>query len=57
MLYIGYLIIVNGHSIKKIGLEFCIFELPSVENRISRCPSPFRATSSPVQQPNRVKNK
>ena len=38
MLYIGYLIILNGQNIKKIG---SIFELPRVENCINRlCPSP-----------------
>ena len=58
VLYIGYLIIVNGQNIKKKSvLKFCILVLPRVENCISRlCPSPLEATSSPLQHPNRVKN-
>ena len=36
MLYTGYLIILNGHSIKKSVSEISIFELPRIENCISR---------------------
>ena len=36
MLYIGYLIILDGQSIKKISFEISIFELPRLENCISR---------------------
>ena len=43
MLYIGYLIILDGQNIKKKSvLEITIFELPRLENYISRlCPSPL----------------
>ena len=42
MLYIGYLIIVNGQDIKKSVSEISIFEVPRLENCISRlCPSPL----------------
>ena len=49
MLYIGYLIILNGQNIKKQSAsEISIFELPRVENCIIRlCPSPL----APVQTP------
>ena len=36
MLYVGYLIIVNGQNIKNIGFQIFLFELPRVENCISR---------------------
>ena len=36
MLYIGYLIILDGQSIKKIRSGNSIFELPRRENCISR---------------------
>ena len=36
MLYIGYLIILDGQSIKKSVSEISIFELPRPENCISR---------------------
>ena len=53
MLYIRYLIIVNGPNIKKMGSKISIFELPRMENHISRlCPSPL----PPSKQPNRMKN-
>ena len=39
MLYIGYLIILDGQSFKKSASEISIFELLSLENCISRlCP-------------------
>ena len=54
MLYIGYLIILDGKNIKKPVLEISIFELPRLENYISRlCPGPF---GTPPQHPNKVKN-
>ena len=54
MLYVGYLIVMNGQNIKKIGFEnFENFELLRVENCISRlCPSPL----PPSKHPNRVKS-
>ena len=59
MLYIGYLIILDGQSIKKNQLrEFSIFELPTPESCISRLctPAPLRAPPPPPPHPNRVKN-
>ena len=48
MLYIGYLIILDGKNIKKLVSEISIFELPRLENRISRlCPGPLGRPSSP----------
>ena len=42
MLYIGYLIILDGKNIKKSVLEISIFELPRLENCRSRlCPGPL----------------
>ena len=43
MLYIGYLIILDGQNIKKKSVsEISIFELPELENCISRlCPTPL----------------
>ena len=42
MLYIGYLIILDGHNIKKISFGNSIFELLRRENCISRlCPRPL----------------
>ena len=50
MLYIGYLIILDGKNIKKISLEISIFELPRLVNYISRlCPRPL---GSPPPPPN-----
>ena len=50
MVYVGYLIILNGKNIKQIS---SIFELPRVENCTSRlCPSPL----PPSKHPNRVKS-
>ena len=55
MLYIGYLIILDGKSKKKTVLEISIFELPRLENCISRlCPGPL-GTPPPPTHPNRVK--
>ena len=53
MLYIRYLIIVDGQSIKKISFKkISIFELP--ENCISKlCPRPL---GTPPQHQNSVKN-
>ena len=49
MLYIGYLIILNCHSIKKTVSEVCIFELPRLENCISRlCASPLGTPPPPI---------
>ena len=51
MLYIGYLIIVDGQNIKKTVLEISIFELPRLANCISRlCPSPFGSPPPPNNQ-------
>ena len=36
MLYRGYLIILNGQNIKNLVSEISTFELPRLENRISR---------------------
>ena len=48
MLYIGYLIILDGQSIKKSVLEISIFELPRPENCISRlCPGPLGTPPPP----------
>ena len=53
MAYVGYLIIMNGLNISKIGFEKMDFELPRVENCISRlCTSPL----PPSKHPNRVKS-
>ena len=43
MLCIGYLIIVNGHNVKKkLVLETSNFKLPRLENCIGTlCPNPF----------------
>ena len=42
MLYIGYLIILDGKNITKSVLEISIFELPRLVNFISRlCPRPL----------------
>ena len=49
MLYIGYLIVLDGKNIKKSVLEISIFELPRLENCISRlCPGPL---GTPPQHP------
>ena len=56
MLYIGYLIILDGMSIKKTVLEISIIELPRLENCISGlCPSPFGSPPLTPKHPNRVK--
>ena len=50
MLYIGYLIILDGQSIKKLVSEISIFELPiqRLENCISRlCPRPLGSPPTP----------
>ena len=55
MLYIGYLVIVDCHSVKIISFRNSIFELPRLENGMSRlCPSPLG--NPPPQHPNRVQN-
>ena len=57
MLYMGYLIILDGKNIKKSVLEICIVELPRLENCRSRlCPGPLGSPPPPPQHPNRVKN-
>ena len=51
MLYIGYLIILDGQSIKKPVPEISIFELPRLENCISRlCPRPLGSPPPPPPQ-------
>ena len=52
MLFIGYLIILNGHKRGKIGFGIFHFEPPRVENCISRLCSPL----PPSKHPNWVKN-
>ena len=53
MLYVGYLIIMNGQNTKKTVLKISMVELPRVENCISRlCPSPL----PPSRHPNWVKS-
>ena len=53
MLYLGYLIIMNGQGTNKKGLKISIFDLPRVENCIGRLrPSPL----PPSRHPNRVKS-
>ena len=58
MLYIGYLIILDGQSIKKKSVsEISIFELLRPENCVSRlCPRPLGSPPPPPQHPNSVKN-
>ena len=57
MLYIGYLIILDGKNITKSVLEISIFELPRLVNYISMlCPRPHGSPPPPPQHPNRVKN-
>ena len=55
MLYVGYLIILDGKNIK---LEIYIFELLRPENCISRLCAldPLVAPPPPPQHPKRVKN-
>ena len=50
MLYMGYLIILDGQSIKKISFRnFHFFELPRLENCKSRlCPSPLGTPAPPT---------
>ena len=51
MLYIGYLIILDGKNIKKSVLEISIFELPRLENCISKlCPGPLGTPPPPNTQ-------
>ena len=56
MLYIGYLIILDGKIIKKKPVfKSSILELPRLENYISRlCPGPLGIPRP--KHPNRVKN-
>ena len=59
MLYIGYLITLDGQSIKKSVSEISIFELLRLENCITKlCPRPLGSPPPPPPQthPNRVKN-
>ena len=55
MLHMGYLIILDGQSIKKSVSEISIFELLRRENCISRL-RPRPLGSPPPPHPNRVKN-
>ena len=49
MLYVGYLIILDGQSIKKISFKVSNFELPRLENRISKlCPCPLGSLPPPT---------
>ena len=49
MLYIGYLIILEGQSIKKSSLEISIFELLRRKNCRSRlCPRPLGSLPPPT---------
>ena len=57
MLHTGYLIILDGQSIKKSVSEISIFELLRRENCISRLrPRPLGSPPPPPPHPNRVKN-
>ena len=57
MLHIGYLIILDGQNTKKISFENSMFQLPRLENSISRlCPSPIGTPPPKKKHPNRVKN-
>ena len=48
MLYIGHLIILQGQNIKKSVSKISIFELPRLENCISRsCPRPLGSPPPP----------
>ena len=48
MLYMGYLMILNGHNTKKPVSDVSIFEPPRLENRISRlCPNPLGSPPPP----------
>ena len=53
MLYIGYLIIVDGQSIKKKSVsEISIFDMPRLENCISKlCPRPLGSPPPPPPTP------
>ena len=56
MLYIGYLIILDGQNIKKTVSKISIFGLLRRENCISRlCPRPL-GSPPPPRHPNSVKN-
>ena len=55
MVYIGYLIILDGKNIKKSVLEISIFELPRMENYIGRLCALAPLGPPPPQHPNRVK--
>ena len=51
MLYIGYLMFLDGQGAKKSVSEISIFELPRLQNCISRlCPRPLG--SPPPTHPN-----
>ena len=52
MLYIGYLIILDGQSIKKNQFrKISVFELPRPENCISRLCTPAPLRAPPPQTP------
>ena len=53
MLYIEYLMILDGQNIKKKSVsELSILELPRVENCISKlCPSPLGTPPPPAAAP------
>ena len=57
MLYIGCLIILDGHNIKKSVSEISTFELLRLDSCTSRlCPRPLGSTPPHTQHPNRLKN-
>ena len=57
MLYIGYLIGMDGSNVKKTVSEISIFELHRLENCISRlCPNPLGTPPHTKKHPNRAKN-
>ena len=54
MLYIGYLIILDGKNIKKSVSEISIFELPRLVNYISRPLGTPRPLGSPPPPPTQI---
>ena len=57
MLYIGYLIGMDGSNVKKTVSEISIFELHRLENCNSRlCPNPLGTPPHTKKHPNRAKN-
>ena len=56
MLYIGYLIIVNGQNVKEIGVEKCHVSATEGGKPLNKlCPSPLPPFKRP-KRPNGMKN-